>query len=193
VMKGDSLLSEQSRDLLVPALGNGGVDFSVPIPADTGRLRLVAEIRGAGGEQVRSLRDVAIGEPPEQGPRPWPATATASSSDGVNRAEYAVDADEETRWSSDFSDPQWIMLDFGAAVPVGRIVLDWETAYGRSYSIESSVDKGSWKEVYRTDGGKGGTEQITFEPVTARYIRLTGRARGTPWGYSLYSFDVYSH
>jgi hypothetical protein len=83
------------------------------------------------------------------------------------------------------------MLDLGAAVRVGRVVLDWETAYGKSYSIEASVDKGSWKELYRTDEGKGGIEQITFQPVTARYIRLYGRARGTPWGYSLPSLEVY--
>ncbi len=193
VMKGDSVLSEQSRELHVPALGDGSVDFRVRVSPDSGRFRLVAEIRGADGEPVRSLRDVAIGEPPEQGIRPLPATVTASSSEGVNKAENAVDGDEETRWSSEFSDPQWIMLDLGAAVPVSRIALDWETAYGKSYSIEASVDRGSWKELYRTDEGKGGAEQIRFQPLTTRYIRLNGRARGTPWGYSLYSFAVYTH
>ena len=67
VMKGDSVLSEQSRELQVPALGDGGVDFSVRIPGGSGRFRLVAEIRGAGGETVRSLRDVEIGEPGREG------------------------------------------------------------------------------------------------------------------------------
>jgi hypothetical protein len=62
LMKGDSVLSEQSRELHVPALGDGGVDFSVTIPADSGRFRLVAEIRGAGGEPVHSMRDVVAGE-----------------------------------------------------------------------------------------------------------------------------------
>jgi hypothetical protein len=64
VTKGDSVLSEQSRELNVPALGDGGVDFSVRVPAGSGRFRLVAEIRGAGGELVQSLRDVTIGGPP---------------------------------------------------------------------------------------------------------------------------------
>jgi hypothetical protein len=191
VMQGDSLLSEQSRELHVPALGEGGVDFSITIPADSGEFRLVAEIRGAGGEPVHSIRDVVTGMPVERRIRPLPATVTASSSEGMNKAQYAADGDEETRWSSEFSDPQWIMLDLGAAIPVSRIALDWEAAYGKSYSIQASVDKGSWEELYRTDEGKGGVEQITFRPVTARYIRLYGRARGTPWGYSLYSFDVY--
>jgi beta-galactosidase len=67
VMKGDSVLSEQSRELDVPALGDGGVEFSVRILAGSGRFRLVAEIRGAGEELIQSLRDVTIGGPPGEG------------------------------------------------------------------------------------------------------------------------------
>jgi hypothetical protein len=69
LMKGDSVLSEQSRQLQVPAGGNGGVEFSVTIPAGGGRFRLVAEIRGAGGEPVRSMRDLAAGKSAPVDPR----------------------------------------------------------------------------------------------------------------------------
>jgi beta-galactosidase len=34
-------------------------------------------------------------------------------------------------------------------------------------------------------------ENITFAPVSARYVRMYGTARATPYGYSLYEFEVY--
>jgi beta-galactosidase len=191
VMKGERAIVEQSRDLLVPALGQGGVEFTVPFPADSGNYTLVAGISGAGGEEVHSVRDVATGESADSGVRPLPVKVTASSFEGTHGPELAADGDDETRWSSRFSDPQWIMLDLGAPLRVGRVVLDWENACGKSYSIESSLDGEKWTENYRTDDGKGGVEELTLTPVTARYVRMFGRTRATEWGYSLYAFEAF--
>ena len=191
LMKGDRLLAEQSRDILVPSLGKGGAEFTVLFPADSGNFTLVAGIRGAEGEPVQSIRDVATGDSAGAGIRSLPATVTASSFEGTNGPGLAADGDDETRWSSLFADPQWIRLDLGSPLRVARVILDWENAFGKSYSVESSMDGETWTELYRTDDGKGGVEEIRFPPVNARYVRLFGRTRATEWGYSLYAFDVF--
>ncbi len=119
--------------------------------------------------------------------------ATASSVED-DKPEYApkkaIDGNMQTRWSSQHSDPQWICLDFGESVSVKGVTLHWETAYATSYRIEVSDDKEDWTEVYSTTTGDGGTDEITFSKVSARYVRMYGSQRATQWGYSLYEFEV---
>ena len=39
-------------------------------------------------------------------------------------AEHALDGDAKTRWSSAFSDPQWLTVDLGAVTHLSRIRLN---------------------------------------------------------------------
>lgn len=104
----------------------------------------------------------------------------------------AFDNDSGTRWESDFSDPQWIYVDLGQNRLVGQIKFNWETASGKEYAIQVSTDANEWKEVYKQSNGKGGVENISFNGVTARYVRMYGTIRNTPYGYSLFDFEVYA-
>lgn len=104
----------------------------------------------------------------------------------------AIDAGDSTRWGSSFSDNQWFKVDLGSAQTVGRAVLHWEAAYGRAYRIEVSTDNSHWTTVWSTSASDGGTDNDTFTPVTARYVRMQGVSRATSYGYSLYEFEIYS-
>jgi hypothetical protein len=42
------------------------------------------------------------------------------------------------------------------------------------------------------DAGNGGVDNVTFAPVSARYVRMAGVARGTGYGYSLWEIEAYS-
>jgi hypothetical protein len=102
----------------------------------------------------------------------------------------ATDGNVGTRWSSQFSDPQLIYVDLGQSRTFNQVVLKWETAYGRRFGIYY-WDGGQWRNVYWTDNGRGGTNTINFGPVTAQFVAMYGVERGTPWGYSLWEFEVY--
>ncbi|GAA2355303.1 DUF1996 domain-containing protein [Dactylosporangium salmoneum] len=117
--------------------------------------------------------------------------ATASSTEGRGYpASAAVDGDAGTRWSSAFADPQWLQVDLGAPATLGRVVLNWERAYATAFTLQISSDATTWTQVYATQSGTGGKQTI---PVagTARYVRLTGTARATGYGYSLWEFQVF--
>jgi len=75
-----------------------------------------------------------------------PIDAVASSLEyPVLSAALAIDADPSTRWSSQFSDPQWIYVDLGAPRLVSRVLLSWETAASQSYEIGvSDSSEGPW-------------------------------------------------
>jgi hypothetical protein len=119
-------------------------------------------------------------------------TATASSTENAGfPASNAVDGNTGTRWSSAFSDPQWLEVDLGSTQPICQVVLQWEAAYGKAFQIQTSADNSTWTTIYSTTAGTGGTQTL---PVTGsgRYIRMYGTARGTQYGYSLWEFQVYS-
>ncbi|TDU88982.1 hexosaminidase [Kribbella voronezhensis] len=119
-----------------------------------------------------------------------PVTASSIETPSLVAAN-AVDSELSTRWSSGYSDNQWITVDLGAAVPIERVKLRWESAYGKGYQIQVSNDNATWTTSYTTTAGDGGIDDLTGLTGTGRYVRMQGIARGTTYGYSLYEFEVY--
>ncbi|GHJ48372.1 hypothetical protein Cs7R123_57140 [Catellatospora sp. TT07R-123] len=114
----------------------------------------------------------------------------ASSYEGGNAPGAAVDGRTTTRWSSAFSDPQWMSIDLGGTATITKVVLNWEAAFARAYRIETSNDKVTWTSIYSTTTGAGGIETLNLSG-TGRYVRLYGTARATGYGYSLWEFQVF--
>jgi hypothetical protein len=117
--------------------------------------------------------------------------ATASSSENTSfTAPNAVDGNTGTRWSSAFSDPQWVQVDLGATHTISQVVLNWEAAYGTAYQIQTSNDGSTWTNIYSTTTGTGGVQTLNVTG-SGRYVRVNGTARATQYGYSLWEFGVY--
>ena len=118
-------------------------------------------------------------------------TATASSTENAGTpAADAVDGNTGTRWSSAFSDPQWLEVNLGSSQAICQVTLNWETAYAKAFQIQTSADGTNWTTIYSTTTGTGGTQTLNVTG-TGRYIRMYGTARATQYGYSLWEFSVY--
>ncbi|MFD6415926.1 discoidin domain-containing protein [Streptomyces sp. NPDC060194] len=115
---------------------------------------------------------------------------TVSSVEGPFAGANAVDGDPGTRWSSEFSDPQWIRVDLGASSRISEVALDWEAAYAKGFRIQVSADGSNWTTVHETAAGTGGKQRLSVSG-TGRYVRMYGTARATQWGYSLHEFQVF--
>jgi F5/8 type C domain len=118
-----------------------------------------------------------------------PVTASSTENSGTP-ASAAVDGNTGTRWSSAFSDPQWLQVDLGTTATVSKVVINWETAYGKAFQIQTSADGSAWSTIYSTTTGTGGTQTLTVSG-TGRYVRLYGTQRATQYGYSVWEFQVY--
>jgi beta-glucanase (GH16 family) len=117
--------------------------------------------------------------------------ATASSSENASfPASAAVDGNTGTRWSSAFSDPQWLRVDLGATHQLSHVVLNWETAYGRAYQLQTSNDGTNWTTIYSTTSATGGVQDLNVSG-SGRYVRMYGTQRSTQYGYSLWEFQVF--
>jgi beta-glucanase (GH16 family) len=116
-------------------------------------------------------------------------TTASSTENGSFLAANATDGNAGTRWSSAFSDPQWIRVDLGRSYNISHVTLNWEAAYGRAYQVQTSADGTTWSNIYSTTTGDGGTDDLAVTG-TGRYIRVNGTQRATPYGYSLWELSV---
>ncbi len=118
-------------------------------------------------------------------------TVTVSSVEKTGLEGYnAVDGNFSTRWSSAFSDPQYIIVDLGSVQSLSEILLYWETAYGKSYLVQLSDDGTTWRTIVTENNSDGGIDKITTTEKS-RYIKILGQQRGTQWGYSLFEIVVH--
>lgn len=189
---------DQSKQLTtLPFTNLGGGRLKVTAPERPGVWKLYVKAtdgKGNVGVETLSARvvppavdgtNVALGKP-----------ATASSfqpsyGDCPCPAANAVDGDPNTRWASDWSDPQWLRVDLGGRTAFRHVQLYWETSYARSYTIQTSDDGQNWQTVRTVTDGNGGVDTLDVSG-TGRYVRVNGTARGTGYGYSLYEFGVYN-
>lgn len=102
------------------------------------------------------------------------------------------DGNLETRWSSAYKEGEWIYMDFGKPKTISKIVIKWEQAYAPSFEISYSDDAKTWNRIVMLEGQTGGTNEMVFQPVTARYVKITGLARANPeWGISIWEIEPY--
>lgn len=122
-----------------------------------------------------------------------PFTVSSTEANLGNTADNAVDGNAATRWSSQYADPQWYQIDLGQIYNIEQVVLVWETASAKSYTIEVSDDGLNWRMlVAKSDMPAGAREdQINGLSGSGRYIRWNGIERTTTWGYSIFEFEVY--
>jgi beta-glucosidase len=117
-------------------------------------------------------------------------TTASSIENGGTAAANATDGNPATRWSSQFSDPQWLQVDLGATATIDTVTLVWETAFATAFQIQTSADGNAWTTIYSTTTGSGGTQTLSVTG-SGRFVRMNGTSRSTGWGYSLWEFQVF--
>ncbi|WP_405896162.1 discoidin domain-containing protein [Streptomyces sp. NBC_00727] len=176
---------------------NGDGNFTVTAPEKLGVWKVYIQAEDGHGNAGIETKSVKVVAPPVSGTnialnRPTTASSyQAQYGDCPCAASLATDGNTTTRWASDWSDPQWIQVDLGAAKPIRTLQLVWDPAYAKSYEVQVSDDGSTWRPVYSTTTGNGDIDTIDVS-ATARHVRLQLTARGTGWGYSLHEFGIYS-
>ncbi|MFF9283057.1 discoidin domain-containing protein [Streptomyces griseosporeus] len=176
------------------ATGSG--TFAVTAPQKLGVWKVYLQAEDGHGNAGIESRSVKVVAPPVSGTNlalDRPATASSSQAsygDCPCTPQLAVDGRADTRWASDWSDPQWFQVDLGASKALRTLQLVWDPAYAKSYTVQVSDDGTTWRAVYSTTAGDGDVDTVPLS-ATARYVRLQLTARGTGWGYSLHELGIY--
>ncbi|MFJ6700305.1 discoidin domain-containing protein [Streptomyces sp. NPDC091272] len=175
----------------------GNNTFAVTAPEKLGVWKVYIQAEDGKGNAGIETKSVKVVAPPVSGTnvalnKPTTASsAQGSYGDCPCTPAMAVDGKQETRWASDWSDPQWIRTDLGAMTPLRTLQLVWDPAFAKAYEVQVSNDGTTWRTVHSTTTGNGDIDTITLNE-TARHVRLNLTQRGTGWGYSLHEFGIYS-
>lgn len=185
---------------LVPAetKDNGDGTLTAKAPGKTGVYKAYVKATDGKGNVGIETTSVKVIPPKVDGTnvsQGKTATASTFQTDPTGGcpcgAANAVDGKFDTRWASDWSDPQWVQVDLGASTSFKHVQLAWDPAFGKAYDIQTSEDGQSWTTVKSVTDGNGDIDDIDVQG-TGRYVRINGTARGSGYGYSLYEFGVYS-
>ncbi|MGV9214005.1 ThuA domain-containing protein [Micromonospora sp. RB23] len=174
--------------------GDGGVDDLTGLTGSGRYVRLLGTGRGtAWGYSLYEFEVYGGTGTPTGGNLLLNKPTTTSSTEGADvTGAQAVDGNLATRWSSTFSDPQWIRVDLGSPTAIGRVKLAWEAAYSSAYQIQTSNDGTTWTTVKTVTGADGGVDEHSGLGANGRYLRIYGTARGTGYGHSLWEVEAYT-
>jgi len=121
-----------------------------------------------------------------------PNSASSTEDNLGNIAANAVDGNPATRWSSTYADPQWYQVDLGKIYDITQVIIYWEVASAKTYSIEVSDNGLNWQTIMvKSNMPSGARKDEIVLSGSGRYIRMNGTERTTIWGYSMYEFEVY--
>lgn len=196
LLKDDDILSQQSKDCVVEGFGTSKVIFTVDNPMNFGKYRLIAELSSGlqvktgtsirdfevvTQQKINSLKGIVLGKP----------VAASSTQSPDLKPENAIDRDMNTRWSSNFTDDEWIAVDLEDTYEINTVEINWDPAFAKCYKIQVSLDGEIWTDIFYTDHGRGSKKTIKFDTVPAKWVRMLGIKRATEWGYSIYEFKVF--
>jgi hypothetical protein len=128
-----------------------------------------------------------------------PASVTASSYDGNQTPDLAVDGIESTSnyWGTnpqilEGQVPQWLNIDLRSSVSISKINTHFYDGDGRTYTyyIEASTDNSSWMTIVPLKTGKGSVTD-TFPETTARYVRITVTSNTANKGAHIEEIKIY--
>ena len=137
-------------------------------------------------EVIEEVSNVALGKN---------GTASSSFTEGTG-PHAALDGDESTRWSADNAgNDHWFMVDLGSIIPINKVIIKWEGAFGADYSIEVSEDNNVYHSVFTREGFNFSTpnDEMIFNTVNARYVKLIVTKAGTPWNLSFWELEVHKY
>lgn len=124
--------------------------------------------------------------------KPFVVRAAASTYEAPEAApELAFDNNPSSRWSSVFSDRQWLEGYFDRPVGIRTIRIDWEKARAADFSIQLLTRQTNWVEVSRQSSSASLSDTVSFpKPITALGLRVQCHRRATEWGNSIYEISM---
>lgn len=130
------------------------------------------------------------------------ATAVASSDDGENSAEKAIDGDKGTMWRTEYIQDQTvtdeekanenITLSWNSPQTFDTVKVKWGGGYMKGYKLQTSDDGETWTDMYEvTSGIASEYRNIRLkEAVTTSHLRLQGITFGA-YCFEIYEIQVY--
>lgn len=126
----------------------------------------------------------------------------ASSADATNTASKAVDNDEGSLWSAFSAETAdrvydaWIVVDLAAYYDINLIAIRWEGACSKTYHVDFSEDKETWRTAYEAGWNAIATHWeylfgTTEDAKKVRYVRIFSTEAVSNYGIKIMEIKVF--
>jgi hypothetical protein len=122
------------------------------------------------------------------------AIASASTMQGSNWSpDKAIDGDFQSRWSSAFTDHEWLAVDLGAPTIIYAVWLFWENSYAKDYDLQVADSlSGPWRTVVAMRDSDGHTDILDGLHEPTQYFRVKCLERASDnYGNSIWELEVH--
>ena len=118
--------------------------------------------------------------------------ANLSNTGYLYQPSFAVDGNLQTRWSTLKGTDQSFVVDLGQVVPFTTIFLNWESAYGVAFQLQTSTDSTAWTTLATYTNNQAWYNEVGVA-ASGRYVRMLGQQGGqSGGGFSIYELAVYN-
>jgi YD repeat-containing protein len=167
---------EQAQEARVEAVGQGKLEFELTWP-EPGAYVLEAELRGAEGLPVRSVRDLTLVDLQGLGVAFGKETAASSSKSPQLGPENAVDGDPSSFWVSAPGESSWLSVDLGVDRKIRRVRVVFGLEYPLDFIVQASTEGVTWTDVYAAADNQTTVRELHFRATSARFVRLLSTKR----------------
>jgi len=123
-------------------------------------------------------------------------SSTHAGEPGESDAPALVDGNLSTRWSSDYFEPQNVVIQLKNQATLSKLRLHWEKAAATKYCVYLSQDGKNWNSIYLYMSMRGGEplariDEVDMKNTSAGWIKLDLQSRvNKQWGFSLYEIEA---
>lgn len=109
------------------------------------------------------------------------------------KPENIVDGKKDTQWTVTKLDEAFFSVDLGKEETIDRVEVKWvnNSGYGKNYTVSVSKDGENWQEVSAVTDSDGMVDILRFDPVNARYVKVSDITAGGGKTVTVYDFGVY--
>ncbi|WP_444944258.1 di-heme oxidoredictase family protein [Microbulbifer sp. ZKSA006] len=164
-------------------------------------LKVMAIKRSEGNHWGFSIREIQVlgeigtpnpGLPGEQNLAIGKYTFASSE---LHSASGATDGEMGTRWESQHQiSPSWITVDLESQSTLKKMVIHWEAANAKNYTVQGSNDNQNWTSLTQyTDGVFGSRTDMLDISGDYRYVRILGTelSDNNGYGYSIFEIEIW--
>ena len=187
--------------LVINANGTAGLIAGTPTSSGTFTVGIAATNTNGAGPVATMTFTITANTDTNLATNTGVTAISSSPTTDMSSAAQAIDGNFGSRWETQHgtaADPSTMTIDLQQSYTIDSIDIDWENASAATYTISVSQTglAGSWTRVGPTDSfvnAGGGMNLWTGIGQTARFVQLTGLTRTTPYGYSIWEFQIFGH
>lgn len=99
--------------------------------------------------------------------------------------------DAGVAWTASSANGTYLQAELDDTYVIDTVSLKWGQGHATEYNVEVSEDGENFETVFEATGKLGGQDIVTFQPVKAKYVRITNIKKGAEYPASVYNFKIY--